>query len=448
MRSSLPKVLHRVCGRPLVQWPIAAARQAGAERVAVIVSPDRNISSALSGDFGDLETVVQARPDGTGGAIKAALAVIESADPAAAVIVLSGDVPLVSSEVIGELLAASRGDGVAAVLATSVLADGAAYGRIVRDRSGEFVAIVEAKDASPEELAINEINSGTYVFTAGTLIRALAEISDDNAAGEYYLPDVLPLIAAAGRIIAHPVADVAVNLGVNTKADLALVEAEARRRIMHRHMLSGVTITDPSSTWIDIEATIGPEVKLWPGTLIRGRCEIGAGAEIGPHTTLIDSRIGPGSRVIHSHLIESEVEEGCSVGPFAYLRPGAHLHPGSKAGTFVEIKKSEIGRGAKVPHLSYIGDAEVGENANLGAGTITANYDGFEKHRTKIGADARIGVDTALVAPVEVGEGAYTGAGSVISADVPAGALGIVRAKQVNVEGYTERKAKEAERDS
>jgi len=443
MRSAVPKVLHPICGRPLVAWPILAAREAGAGRVAVITSPERDISGALPGE---VESIHQPEPDGTGGALRAALPAIEGSET---VVVLSGDVPLVSAELIAAITATHEESAAAATLVTAFPDDPGSYGRVVRSADGnEVERIVEAKaagDATAEELAIDEINAGIYVFDAASLAAALPELSNDNAQGEYYLPDVLPLLRdAGGRIVAHVSADPNVILGVNSRADLALVEAEARRGILRRHMLAGVTLVDPGATWIEADVEIESDVRIEPGCSLIGHTAIGSGTVVGPHTTLIDSRLGADVTVPHSYLVECAVGDRCSVGPFAYLRPRAELADGAKAGTFVEIKNSRIGAGSKVPHLSYIGDADVGERANLGAATITANYDGFTKSRTKIGHAARTGVDTTLVAPVEVGDSAYTGAGSVISEDVPPGALGIARADQSNVEGYAERKAERA----
>jgi len=440
MRSAIPKVLHPVCGRALVSWPIIAAREAGAGRIAVITSPDRDIAGALPEE---VETVHQPEADGTGGAVRAALSVIEGSD---SVIVLSGDVPLVSAELIAEIAATHEREGAAATVVTAILDDPGSYGRVVRSADGaEVDRIVEAKaegDATAEELAIDEINAGIYVFDGARLADVLPQLTNDNAQGEYYLPDVLPLLRdAGGRIVAHVSADPNVILGVNSRADLALVETEARRQILHRHMLAGVTLVDPGTTWIEADVTIAEDVRIEPGVSLIGACEIGTASVVGPHTTLIDSRLGGEVTVPHSYLVECDVADRCTVGPFAYLRPRAHLEEGAKAGTFVEIKNSRIGAGSKVPHLSYIGDADVGEGANLGAATITANYDGFTKSRTKIGHGARTGVDTTLVAPVEIGDSAYTGAGSVISEDVSPGALALTRPEQVEIEGYAERKA-------
>ena len=446
MRSELPKVLHPVCGRPMLAWPIFAAREAGAGRIAVILSPQPDISAALPDD---VETVVQPEPDGTGGAMRAAAGVI---DGAGTVVVLSGDHPLVSGEMISALLETHRSTGAAATVMTAELDDPGTYGRIVRDGSGDVERIVEAKkpgDATPDELAIREINTGTYVFEAAPLAEALAAITSDNAQGEYYVGDVLPILRdSGGRVAAHRADDAGVNVGVNTRRDLAEASALARRRILDAHMLAGVTIADPAATWIDADVQLAPDVTIEPGTVLRGATRVGRGSVIGPHSTVTDSTIGESASVVHSYLVDCELLDGCTVGPFTYLRPEAKLAEGVKAGAFVEIKKSSVGRDSKVPHLSYIGDTDIGAGANIGAGTITANYDGSRKHRTVIGDHVRIGVDTSLVAPVNVGEAAYTGAGSVITEDVPPGALGISRARQENVEGFADRKANEEGTDS
>jgi bifunctional UDP-N-acetylglucosamine pyrophosphorylase/glucosamine-1-phosphate N-acetyltransferase len=439
MRSSLPKMLHPVCGRAMVAWPIHAAREAGAGRVAAIVSPGQDLSAGLPVD---VETVEQPQPDGTGGAIRAALGLIEQSET---VLILSGDVPLLSAETIAGLLAAHEASPAVATMLTIELDDPAAYGRVVRSGSGEVERVVEAKaagDADPAQLAIREINAGTYAFDAAPLAAALAGLSSDNAQGEYYLPDVFPALREAGHAVAaHLADDLAVTMGVNNRADLAAVEAEARRRLLEAHMLAGVTVVDPASTWVDVGVEIDADARIEPGTSLRGETAVGAHAVVGPLSTLIDSSVGVESTVVHSYLVECEVLDGCSVGPFAYLRPGAVLDAGAKAGTFVEVKNSHIGKGSKVPHLSYVGDADVGPGSNLGAGTITANYDGFRKHRTVIGRDVRIGVDTMLIAPVEVGDSAYTAAGAVIKDDVPEGALAVSENAQRNIDGYAADKA-------
>jgi len=445
MRSSTPKMLHPVCGRPMVAWPIVAAREAGAGRVVAIVSPGRDISAGLPEG---VETVEQPQPDGTGGAIRAALPLIEESET---VLVLSGDHPLISAAIVSGFLETHASSGAAGTMLTIELDDPGSYGRVVRDASGQVERVVEAKaagDADPEQLAIREINAGTYAFDAAPLAAALKTLSNDNAQGEYYLPDVFPALRAAGHsAAAHLADDLAVTMGVNDRLDLAAVEAEGRRRLLEAHMLAGVTVVDPASTWIDAGVEIAADARIEPGTTLRGETAIGEGAVVGPLSTLIDCSVGAGSQVLHSYLVECDVRGGCSVGPFAYLRPGALLEDGAKAGTFVEIKNSRVGEGTKVPHLAYVGDAEIGPGSNLGAGTITANYDGFRKNRTVIGRDVRIGVDTMLIAPVEVGDSAYTGAGAVIKDDVPEGALSVSENAQRNIDGYAARKAAEMRED-
>jgi bifunctional UDP-N-acetylglucosamine pyrophosphorylase / glucosamine-1-phosphate N-acetyltransferase len=437
MRSAVPKVLHEICGRPMGLWPVAAALEAGAGKVVVVDSPARPLAEVLPAG---VELVVQPVSNGTGGAVAAAAGAI---DPGAPVVVLSGDVPLVSAAAIAELVAAHVAGGAVATMATTLLDDPSGYGRVVRDERGAVARVVETKkegDATAAELEIREVNTGIYAFAGDALLAALPRLSADNAQGELYLPQVLDLLRADGEaVLAHAVEDPHLVLGVNDRVALAQVRTLAQRAILERHMRAGVTIVDPLSTWVDVDVQIGGDARIEPGTTLRGATEVGAGATVGPHTTAIDSRIGERAAVRVSWLERATVGAGASVGPFAYLRPDAVLGEGSKVGTFVEIKNSEIGAGAKVPHLSYIGDADVGERANLGAGTLTANYDGHAKHRTTIGKRVRGGVDTAFVAPVTVGDDAYTAAGSVITEDVPPGALGVARARQVNREGYAQR---------
>lgn len=429
MRSQRPKVLHELCGQPMVLWPVQAALAAGAGRVVVVDSPARALEQVLPEG---VELAVQPRSDGTGGAVAAGMAALDDAagaplDPAAPVVVLSGDVPLLSAEAIGELLDAHASSGAAATMATTVLADPTGYGRVVRDQSGAVERVVETKDqgdSTQAEREINEVNTGIFVFVARLLREALPRLTTDNAQGELYLPQVLDLLRAGGATVAgHLVEDERLVLGVNDLVGLARVRKLAQAAINERHMLEGVSIVDPEATVIDVGVEIGPDTLIEPFTTIRG-----------------STRIGSGCTIKHSYLVDCVLEDGASVGPFGYLRPGTVLRSGAKVGTFVEVKNSDIGAGAKVPHLSYIGDADVGEGSNLGAATITANYDGRAKHRTTVGSGVRTGVDTTLVAPVEVGDGAYTGAGSVITEDVPAGALGIARERQRNVEGYVERR--------
>jgi len=440
MRSDTPKVLHEICGRPMGLWPVVAALRAGAGRVVVVDSPGRPLAEILPDGVG---LVVQPEANGTGGAVQAAA---EAIDPEIPVVVLSGDVPLVSAEAIAALVAAHEEGGAAATMVTAILDDPSGYGRVVRDNTGAVERVVETKtagDASPAELEIREVNTGIYAFTGAALLRALPRLTSDNAQGELYLPQVVDLLRAEGeRVLAHVVDDPRVVLGVNDRLALAEVRALAQRAILERHMLAGVTVVDPATTWVEVDVELGRDVRLEPGTSLRGSTSVGEGAVVGPHTTIVDSEVGARARVRASWLEGAVVGEEATVGPFAYLRPGACLGQGAKAGTFVEIKNSDIGAGAKIPHLSYIGDADVGDAANLGAGTITANYDGRAKHRTTIGSRVRGGVDTAFVAPVTVGDDAYTAAGSVITDDVPPGALGVGRARQRNIEGYAARRDK------
>jgi bifunctional UDP-N-acetylglucosamine pyrophosphorylase / glucosamine-1-phosphate N-acetyltransferase len=439
MRSALPKVLHPLCGRPLILWPVTAAQEAGAGKVVVVDNPKRRLEDWLPED---VAVAVQPEPNGTGGAVAAAGAHL---DASATVVVINGDVPLITPEAIKELVAAHEASGAAATMATMELEDPAQYGRVLRDAHGNVERVVEAKgaegDATPEQLAIREVNTGVYAFDGASLLAALSQLDSDNAQGELYLPDTLPKLRESGKTIAgHLVTDHTITLGVNDRVELEQVRKLAQRRINEWHARNGVTIVDLDTAHIDVEVDIGRDTVIEPGTVLRGGTAIGADCRIGPFTTITDCQIGDGVSIPHSYLIQARVDDFGTIGPFAYLRPDAHLHANAKAGAFVEIKNSTIGSGSKVPHLSYIGDADVGENTNIGAGNITANYDGRSKHRTTIGSNVRTSVDTAFVAPVEVGDGAYTGAGSVITDDVPENALGIARARQKNIADYAERR--------
>ena len=426
-RSRTPKVLHELCGLPMVLWPVRAALAAGAGRVVVVDSPERALEAVLPEG---VELAVQPLADGTGGAAAAAIAHLDagsSVDQEGSVLVLSGDVPLLSAEAIAQLAEAHERSGAAATMVTCMLDDPSGYGRVVRDEAGAVVRVVETKtsgEATDEDLQIREVNAGIYAFQAAALRAALPRLSADNAQGELYLPQVLDVLRGDGATVAaHVLEDQALMLGVNDRVALAHARRLAQQAIHRRHMLAGVEIVDPQATVIDVDVQIGQDTAIEPFTTIKGR-----------------TRIGAGCTVKHSYLVDCLLEDGAVVGPFAYLRPDATLRRGAKAGTFVEIKNSDIGAGAKVPHLSYIGDADVGERTNLGAGTITANYDGHDKHRTTIGKRVHGGVDTSFVAPVTVGDDAYTAAGSVVTDDVPDGALALARAKQENHEKYAERR--------
>jgi bifunctional UDP-N-acetylglucosamine pyrophosphorylase/glucosamine-1-phosphate N-acetyltransferase len=443
MRSRLPKMLHDLCGRPLVGWPIAAAREAGADDVVVVRAPD----NSLDGHLPDaVASVVQPVADGTGGAVRAAVPAIA---PGATVVVLPGDAPLVTAEAIAALVDRHTREQAAATMATMLLDDPAGYGRVVRDAGGGVERVVETKtpgDATPEELEINEVNSSIFAFDGDALRDALDKITTDNAQGELYLPDVLAVLRENGETVAaHVLDDPTLALGVNDRVQLAQVRQIAQRRIHDSHGRAGVTIVDPASTLIDVGVTIGEDTVVEPSSFLRGETRIGRGCSVGPLTTLIDSKLGDGVSLPHSYLVSCEVRDGATVGPFAYLRPGTLLRERAKAGTFVEIKNSDVGAGSKVPHLSYIGDADIGEDTNLGAATITANYDGVSKHRTTIGDRVHTGVDTTLVAPVTVNDDAYTGANSAITKNVPRGALAIARERQVNHEGYADRRRRDGD---
>ncbi len=445
MRSRTPKVLHDVCGRAMIEWPITAAREARAGAIIVVDSAQRPLDGSLAAD---VVSVVQPVADGTGGAVAAAIDAIPDDAP---VVVLSGDVPLVSSVAITQLVDAHVQAGATATVATAILEDPSGYGRVVRDAHGAFERVVETKapgDASADELAIREVNSGTYVFDAAALKATLPRVGADNAQGERYLPDVLPLLRAAGQSVAvHVADDPLLLLGVNDRVDLARVRQIAGLRIIEGHMRAGVDVIDPASTVIEADVVLGEDTIIEPSTVLRGSTRAGAGCRIGPGTTLSNAVLGDGVVVLHAYLVDCELRDGVNVGPFAYLRPGTVLREKAKIGTFVEVKNSDIGEGTKVPHLSYLGDADVGPGSNLGAGTITANYDGRNKHRTTVGAGVRGSVHTSYVAPVTIGDGAWTAAGSVITDDVPPGALAIARERQVNVEGYDERRRAEAEEE-
>lgn len=426
MRSKLPKVLHELCGRPMVLWPVRAALEAGAGRVVVVDTPQRALEPVLPQG---VELAVQSEPNGTGGAVIAAMSQLASETQpgvGSPVVVLSGDVPLVSAEAIVGLIDAHERSAAVATMVTTILEDPSGYGRVLRDASGALERVVETKqdgDSTPQEREIKEVNTGIYVFDARALSGALPRLSTENAQGELYLPEVLDLVRSAGEAVgAQIVDDPRLVLGINDRVALARVSQLAQQAIHERHMRAGVSIVDPGSTVIDVDVKIGADTVVEPFTTIKG-----------------STKIGEGCAVRHSYLVDCVLEDGASVGPFGYLRPGTVLRRGAKAGTFVEVKNSDIGADAKVPHLSYIGDADVGERTNLGAGTITANYDGREKHRTTIGSGVHGGVDTSFVAPVTIGDGAYTAAGSVVTKDVPRGALAVARARQQNIEGFAER---------
>ena len=441
MRSRTPKVLHDLCGRPLIEWVLVAAREAGCTKLIVVDAPARPLEGLLGED---VELVVQPQADGTAGAVAAA---VESLPGGRPVVVLSGDVPMISSETIGELIAVHERSAAAVTVATALLDDPSGYGRVVRSADGRLEKIVETKtdgDATAEELLITEVNSGIYVFDPAALTSALPGVGSDNSQGERYLPAVLPLIAAAGgTVIAHVVDDPSMLLGVNDRVDLAELRDLAQMQIIESHLLGGVDIIAPASTQIDVNVEIGADSVIEPFTALCGATKVGERSTIGPDSTLTDAIIGDEVTVLRSHLTDCEVRSHASIGPFSHLRPGSLVRERAKVGAFVELKNADIGEGAKVPHLSYVGDADVGAAANLGAGTITANYDGVNKHRTVFGERVHGGVHVSYIAPVEVGDDSWTAAGSVITEAVPPGSLAIGRGRQENKDGYDARRKSE-----
>lgn len=447
MRSSLPKVLHPLCGRPMVIHVIETLVALPLERVVVVVGHAADaVTTAIQEQVHTdipIEFVEQRVQRGTGDAASVALTAFSDTADEDDVIVCSADIPLLAPETLATLATEHRIADAAATLLTAVLADPSGYGRIVRDARGNVARIVEETDAGPDELAITEVNPSIYCFRRAFLAPALRRVSPENAQGEYYLTDVIEVLRSTGHtVLAVPAADASETLGVNDRAQLADAEAVLRRRINAAWMRAGVTMVDPARTYVDAAVELSPDVRLLPGTILEGRTTVASGAVIGPDTRLVDAVVGEGAEIQSSVVHEAEVGPDVHVGPFAHLRPGTVLARGAKVGSFVETKNADVGEGAKLPHLSYVGDATVGAGANVGAGTITANYDGKHKHHTTIGPNARTGSNSVLVAPVEVGDGAYTAAGSVVTRDVPADALAVGVPARI-VEGWV--KARETE---
>ena len=440
MKSSVPKVLHEVAGRSLLGHVIEAAAHLEPEHVVVVIGHGREqVAAHLAEVTPWVLTVVQSEQRGTGHAVRIAMQDLAArgAQLSGPVVVVTGDTPLLTGGTLAELMAAHV--GVCTVL-TARVGDPTGYGRIVRD--GEAVtAIVEERDATDEQREVDEINSGMYAFDAQALDSAIDRLGSNNAQGEEYLTDVVSIFTADGlRVSAFLAPDPDDIRGVNDRVQLAEAAAIMRDRINRRWMLEGVSIADPASVWIDVDVELQADVTLLPQTVLRGPTAIATGARVGPGTTLVSCEVGADAEVIHTWAELAVIGPGAHIGPFTFLRPGAEIGAGAKAGAYVEIKNSRVGDGAKVPHLSYVGDAEIGEGSNIGAATVFVNYDGQDKHRTVVGRDVRIGSDSMLVAPVEIGDGAYTAAGSVITEDVPPGAMAVGRAKQRNIEGWVERR--------
>jgi bifunctional UDP-N-acetylglucosamine pyrophosphorylase / glucosamine-1-phosphate N-acetyltransferase len=441
MKSKTMKVLHPIAGRSMIGHVLHAARSLEPARIVAVVGHQRDqVGPHIEELVPGVVLAVQEAQEGTGHAVRIAWEMLPPEARTGTVIVAYGDTPLLEGETLQRFAAFHRESAVAMSVLTGVVDDPTGYGRIVREAEG-VAAIVEDKDASDEHAAINEINSGILAFDAEFLDAALPRIGKDNAKGEYYLTDTVALARQDGRTVAaFVVEDVMQTEGANDRAQLATLAAEMNRRILGRWMREGVTIADPTNTWIDADVRLAADVTLLPGVQLLGATVVEEDAVIGPDTTLKDSEVGAGARVVRTHAELAVIGPGAQVGPFAYLRPGTMLGRDGKIGTFVETKNADIGVGAKVPHLSYVGDATIGEGANIGAGTIFANYDGVEKHRTRIGAYAKTASNNTFVAPVTVGDGAATGAGSVIRRDVPPGALAVTSGPQRHYEEWVQRK--------
>jgi len=439
MKSSRPKVLHELAGMSMLGHVLSMTEQLGAAHVVAVVRHARDeIAAVVVEHLPSAIIVDQDEIPGTGRAVELALSGLPAGFDGQ-VVVLSADVPLLDADTVQRLVESHVGSGNTLTLLSTVFDDPTGFGRILRSSDGAFDSIVEQKDATEEQLLVTEVNAGVYVFEVSALRAALGAIGTDNAQKEKYLTDAAAGIrASGGRIEAVPVADRWLVAGINDRAQLSAAGVELNARIVRGWQLAGVTVQDPASTWIDLKATLAEDVELLPGTRIKGATVIERGAVVGPDTTLVDCEIGEGAVVKRTDATLAVIGAGASVGPFAYLRPNTVLGADGKIGTFVETKNSRIGRGSKVPHLSYIGDTEVGEGSNVGAATITANYDGVNKHRTSVGSHVRTGSHNVFVAPVRIGDGAYTGAGTVVRKDVPAGALAISVAPQRNMTGWVE----------
>jgi bifunctional UDP-N-acetylglucosamine pyrophosphorylase/glucosamine-1-phosphate N-acetyltransferase len=444
LKSKTPKVLHPMCGRPVLWHVLDAIAGIKPDRIVVVIGEGGEQVTEAVRSWGITPAPVlvdQGRPLGTGHAV---LAAEEAVGRSAGVLVCNGDEPLTTTTQLRDLVRIFRRRDVAAVVQTTIPDDPRAFARVIRDGRGDFVKLTEGTEATPEELAIDEVATGVYLFRREPLYQALPLVGTENRQREYYLPDVLGILRDKGERIAVQLVDNGGSVGVNSRAELAKSAAVMRGRINGRHMDAGVTLQAPDQTFIDVDVRIGQDTVVYPQTLLEGETRIGRDVVVGPSARVVDSIVGDGSRIEYSVVRDSTIGKAVDVGPYASIRPGTVLEDGSKAGTFVEIKASKVGKRSKVPHLSYIGDAEIGRDVNVGAASVTVNYDGWDKHRTVIGDEAKIGSDTMLVAPVKVGKGAMTGAGSVITKDVPPGALAVERTDQKNIPGY--RKRKEAEK--
>ncbi|NUP01655.1 MAG: bifunctional UDP-N-acetylglucosamine diphosphorylase/glucosamine-1-phosphate N-acetyltransferase GlmU, partial [Nonomuraea sp.] len=440
MKSQTPKVLHELCGRALVDHMLASARDLGPEQLIVVIGHAlEQVGGHLAATSPDARAVVQREQRGTGHAVRTVLE--EVGTISGTVLVTYGDVPLLRARTLATLLGKHADDGNAVTVLTAEVPDPTGYGRIIRDPSGAVLEIVEEKDATPEQRAVKEMNSGIYAFDGLLLADAVKRVSTDNAQGEEYLTDVLSILRGDGhRVGACVAADHIEVEGVNDRVQLAFARKVLNQRLLEEHMRAGVTVIDPASTWVDVGVEIAPDAVVHPGTQLHGHTVVETGAEVGPATTLTDTRVGERAVVRNSVCDSAEIGPEANVGPYAYLRPGTVLGRKSKAGTFVEMKNTKVGERSKVPHLSYAGDATIGQDVNIGASTVFVNYDGVDKHHTTVGDGAFVGCDTMLIAPVTIGDGANTAAGSVIVNDVPPGAMGVARARQRNIEKWVLRK--------
>jgi bifunctional UDP-N-acetylglucosamine pyrophosphorylase/glucosamine-1-phosphate N-acetyltransferase len=444
MRSKTMKVLHPICGRSMIGHVIAASQGVEPEHLVAVVGNRRDqVEPHILDLVPDAVLAVQETQDGTGHAVRVAVEALRAraGTPEGTIVVMSGDTPLLEADTVAGLVADHAGTGRALTILTGEVENPFGYGRIVRDSTGEVTAIVEERDASPEQAAITEINSGIFAFDGAFLADAVTRIGNDNAKGEYYLTDVVAIAREDGRSVgAYRIDDVMQTEGANDRAQLAALGAEMNRRILTRWMRDGVTVVDPASTWVDVTVELARDVTLLPGVQLHGETRVGEDAVVGPDTTLTDVTVAEGASVVRTHGVSSVIGPGASVGPFAYLRPGNVIGTKAKIGTFVEAKNSRLGDGAKVPHLSYVGDGDVGEGANVGAGTIFANYDGVRKHRTTVGRYAKTGSNNTFIAPVHIGDGAVTGGGTVVRRDVPPGALAVSTGPQRHIEEWVLRK--------
>ena len=445
MRSDTPKVLHPVAGRSMLAHSLHSIAKMAPQHLVVVLGENREriepVVGELSATLGrPIEVAMQEQQLGTGHAVLCGLSALPD-DFAGVVVVTSGDIPLLDADTLADLVAVHSSRGAAVTMLTTTLSDPTGYGRTLRTQDHEVIAIVEQADATPSQQEIREVNAGVYAFDIAALRSALSRLSVDNAQQELYLTDVVSIVRQDGLVVqARHVDDSALVAGVNNRVQLAELGAELNRRIVAAHQLAGVTIVDPATTWIDVDVTIGRDTVIQPGTQLLGGTRIGGRCTIGPDTTLTDVAVGDGASVVRAHGTSASIGDGATVGPFTYLRPGTVLGADGKLGAFVETKNSTIGTGTKVPHLTYVGDADIGEHSNIGASSVFVNYDGMSKQRTTVGSHVRTGSDTMFVAPVSVGDGAYTGAGTVVREDVPPGALAVSGGRQRNIEGWVQRK--------